>query len=232
MSLSSGFGKRCCWWMQKSESGSYSLWQEHRGSQWMALLNSTGLTDHSCSPSSSGEHVINSPEPTHASIDWTCLRMSLLMSWGRNFTSPSRMHKASTGLIRACAVTELYWLLLHDVVKKLMRDTSRASDSGVNLPAVWQMKDSHTALTLVLCWGTHGERTLNLEWRRYLITRRVLKFTKQKCKAVYCITKTSNLKKNISFIWAALPRINFMLRFSHQVLVRFCLHIVVDGELV
>lgn len=24
-----------------------------------------GLTDHSCSPLSSGEHVINSPEPTH-----------------------------------------------------------------------------------------------------------------------------------------------------------------------
>lgn len=32
--------RRCCWWMQKSESDSYSLWREHRGSRWMALLNS------------------------------------------------------------------------------------------------------------------------------------------------------------------------------------------------
>lgn len=135
----------CCWWMQKSESDSCSLWPEHLESQWMALPNSTvrflwqlkmsyaahlpqsykgdlvfwlyslclpvsewkcivrrifsplsaacsceftgfllrvshhtiifyvfdgyfffqGLTDHSCSPLSNGEHVINSPEPTH-----------------------------------------------------------------------------------------------------------------------------------------------------------------------
>ena len=142
--------------MLRSESGSYSLWREHPGSQWMALLNSMvsssivfcitsplcccyvcvsfflrlstetnnfcllcpifasssvehhmslsvlftlvlssggawtciscewipnemmssvclifdglifqGLTDHSCLPLSSGEHAINSPEPTH-----------------------------------------------------------------------------------------------------------------------------------------------------------------------
>lgn len=35
------FFRRCCWWMQKSESGFCSLWREHPGSQWMAFLNST-----------------------------------------------------------------------------------------------------------------------------------------------------------------------------------------------
>ena len=45
--------------------------------------------------------------PRKASIGWTCLPMSLLRSWGRNFTSPSRTHKASTGWIRSWTVIEL-----------------------------------------------------------------------------------------------------------------------------
>lgn len=47
--------------------------------------------------------------PRKASIDWTCLLMSPLRSWGRNFTSPLRTHKASTAWTRAGAVIELNW---------------------------------------------------------------------------------------------------------------------------
>lgn len=112
--------------------------------------------------------------PLKALIDWTCLLMSLLRSWGRNFTSPSRTHKASTGWISASAVNELNWHYCHQ-----SKAASCASDSGLNLPAVWRMKDSHTTFTVGLCWGARGGRTLNLEWRRCLIAPRVLKFTNQ-----------------------------------------------------
>lgn len=49
-----------------------------------------------------------------ASTDLTCRRMNLSRNWGRNFTLPLRMHKASTGWISASAVNECDWHYFHE----------------------------------------------------------------------------------------------------------------------
>lgn len=92
-----------------------------------------------------------------ASTGWTFLLMSLLRNWGRNFTSPSRTHKALTAWINAgdecrerAAVT---FAAVVRVKAKQQLDVCCYVDVRnklcirlLNLPAVWRrMKDSLTA---------------------------------------------------------------------------------------